>query len=37
MNPTDPGNPELWYNFDEMISTHSARETTTQDEGGSKN
>ena len=37
MDLTDPGDPELLSDVDEMISAHSARETTVQeDEGGSK-
>jgi hypothetical protein len=37
MDLTDPGDPELFPGVDEMISAHSARETTVQeDEGGSK-
>jgi hypothetical protein len=37
MDLTDPGDPELLSDVDEMISAHSARETAVQeDEGGSK-
>jgi hypothetical protein len=31
-----PGHPKHLSDIDEMISAHSARETTAQDEGGSK-
>jgi hypothetical protein len=37
MDLKGPGDPELLSDVDEMISAHSARETTVQeDEGGSK-
>jgi hypothetical protein len=36
MDPTDPGGRELLSDVDKKTSTYSARETTTQNEGGSK-
>jgi hypothetical protein len=36
MDLTDPRDTKLVFDVDEMIAAHSARETTVQDEGGSK-
>jgi hypothetical protein len=36
MDLTDPGDPELLFDVDEMIDSHLARETAAQDEGRSK-